>query len=338
MDRGCVNQFPDPNRGKLNGRYNHETLYGLQDIRSHDGKFYIGGYSGRLFELDPEVPTWRNLIVNNHLIGNGGWLSPSGWIYVAGQKYFVETCSIFRTQDGSTIEYLDLPETDCEYLTDVWGFSDDDIWACGTDGYIFHYDGSSWNLMNKSAGTILRGIWGTDPDNVYIVGDWSTIYHWDGANLQKEAAPTSGNWYYSAWGTSRDDIYIVGDYQTIVHYNGTDWSVVMTGGSDEVFNKILGTNMGEMYVMGEYFLYSFDGSSLTSLGPGVSGVDFVNMEFGPNGKDLYLANFYGSVFVYSNDTWHEEVAGTEDGLWDIVVATNSEFLVGTEVLLEKAIP
>ena len=46
-------------------------------------------------------------------------------------------------------------------LTSMWGTSSDDIFVVGTNGKIWHYDGSSWSEMTSGTTVWLRGVWGT---------------------------------------------------------------------------------------------------------------------------------------------------------------------------------
>ena len=312
--------------------FENDELYALHDIRSHNGKFYIGGMIGRLYELQPEGPYWRNIINNRYIEGIGTWRSPGGWVYVAGSKNS-KYCYIYRTRDGTDFDEMNLPQGNCEYLRSIWGTSDDDIWAAGTDGHVFHYNGTGWDHLNETKGTILRSIWGTGPDNVYIVGDWSTILHWDGSALEKIAAPTSGTWYQGIWGTSNNNIYIVGDDQTVIHYNGTIWETLMTGGSSEPFFDIEGRSASEMYILGLGSFYDFDGQHLIK-DTDVAG-EFYNFILGPSPNEIYIADYMGQVIHDNGTTWNIETTGSEGGMWDIAINEGKAFLAGVNTLMKK---
>ncbi len=49
-----------------------------------------------------------------------------------------------------------------DVLTSVWGAAENDVYAAGTGGVIFHFDGNAWNEMNSGVTENILGIWGRD--------------------------------------------------------------------------------------------------------------------------------------------------------------------------------
>jgi hypothetical protein len=45
-----------------------------------------------------------------------------------------------------------------------------DVSACGTDGQMFHYDGSSWTLVPHDTKQTLQGIWGALGQRLTVKG------------------------------------------------------------------------------------------------------------------------------------------------------------------------
>ena len=60
----------------------------------------------------------------------------------------------------------------------VWGSALNDVFAVGNT--ILHYDGNSWNSMERITGNDLYGVWGSSGSDVFAVGNGGTILHYDG--------------------------------------------------------------------------------------------------------------------------------------------------------------
>ena len=63
------------------------------------------------------------------------------------------------------------------YFTDVWGSATDDVFVCGTNGLVKHFDGSSWTGLTTPTTEVLLGIWGTSYRDVYVVGYDGLLMH-----------------------------------------------------------------------------------------------------------------------------------------------------------------
>ena len=98
--------------------------------------------------------------------------------------------------DGSSWSRTGQGVFDTDQILAVWGYRSNDIWACGENRDIYHYDGQSWSKFIHS--TIGCGAMiGFAPNDIYMAG------FSDGPN---------------------------GTVTTVGHYDGFAWSVVYTGG------------------------------------------------------------------------------------------------------------
>ncbi len=136
--------------------------------------------------------------------------------------------------NGSTWSVIYSP---ADGLRALWGFSANNIWAVGDNGFVTHFDGSSWTTYPTGLGlTTLLGVWGPDANNVWIVGgsivnSTSALYKWDGStvapfsNTGLPLAVVSGS-FRGVMGSSPTDVYIVGDAATgfISRWNGSTWA------------------------------------------------------------------------------------------------------------------
>jgi hypothetical protein len=58
-------------------------------------------------------------------------------------------------------------------LSGVWGSGENDVWAVGSGGAIFHYNGLAWSFIDPPVSTDepeLFGVWGSGPNDVWAVG------------------------------------------------------------------------------------------------------------------------------------------------------------------------
>lgn len=64
------------------------------------------------------------------------------------------------------------------HLYGIWGASQDDIWAVGAGGHIFHYRGAApCETQTSNVAYTLRGVWGRNVNDLYVVGDHATLLH-----------------------------------------------------------------------------------------------------------------------------------------------------------------
>lgn len=125
-------------------------------------------------------------------------------------------------------------------LTDVWGTSETDVWACGvtrdTGGaIIIHYDGLNSSTFyepepdpyffpdsTKISGPLVS-IWTDSPKYVWLYTNFGiykinakdvTDYTWNGETFKHPKWPTKIR------GNHSKDIFACGAYTTIWHYNG----------------------------------------------------------------------------------------------------------------------
>lgn len=97
-------------------------------------------------------------------------------------------------------------------LTGIWGSSKDDVWAVGSGGSIFHWDGATWTPTPPSTPlkNTFRAIWGSGPKDVWVASATDLILHSDGfenGTASWELAPraTADDWntapIYAGWGS-----------------------------------------------------------------------------------------------------------------------------------------
>jgi hypothetical protein len=106
------------------------------------------------------------------------------------------------------------------------GASSTDIFAAGTHGDIFRYDGNTWTLV-ANTGFELYTLWGSGADNVFAAGENGRVYHYDGnsSDLWEEVAGFTGQGgedIHASWGSTSGRVYFTGSDGRIFLYTGED--------------------------------------------------------------------------------------------------------------------
>lgn len=120
------------------------------------------------------------------------------------------------------------------YLSSIYGFASNDIWAVGHGfgnpsfyGLVAHWDGNSWRTWKFSQYPSLLSIWGTSSRNLYAVGAGGVILKYDGV-LWVQVPSGVGGIIKGIWGVSNNEIYAVGNYSEtdsgfVLKFDGSRW-------------------------------------------------------------------------------------------------------------------
>ena len=236
------------------------------------------------------------------------------------------------------------PETSVTSLTsvsDVWAFSDADVWLLdgtstvqrydGTSfvpfetpstsglGCIFalsasevylcagsdvlHYDGASFTVMDASAVGMsgLSGLWASSASDIFVIGEDAVVGHFDGSTWSRTIAGSPFN--SSIWGSGPSDVYVLGTFE-LAHYDGTGWTAIdLDCGAGD--GQVWGTSADNVWVMTEsYEVSHYNGTDWESI----STDDFVGdlaVVWGPSADDVWAAGGAGSIAHYNGTKWTE---------------------------------
>ncbi len=111
------------------------------------------------------------------------------------------------------------PQEPMNWLFDITGTADNDIWACGNTGAMFHYDGSQWTYQDMGTDKPIVHMYRADDGTIYACGHGGGIWRENG-----------GSWSAMDSGTSAD-LYGIGSYLGNIHACGQDGALRRLAGN-----------------------------------------------------------------------------------------------------------
>ncbi|MGD8778096.1 MAG: hypothetical protein PVH88_03955 [Ignavibacteria bacterium] len=299
---------------------------------------------------------------------------------IAGIKYFIiliipvvlQFCGESPTESEEvkdpreyvwSIDTIKYPEEDGvvqSLISSVWGSSENDVYITGhadTGNRIFHYNGSSWEVIDEEANGIESSydgewIYGFAGNDIWVAGIKkasfdSPLYpnhvpamlHYTGSKWEMHELSVEGQFTYT-WGNSSNDIWACGDRGLVGYYDGSSWdidTIQIAAGSDENFfiRSIIEYNH-IAYAIGYKTPYLYfckksgskweiaDSVETTYLGgnyPFGEGVLYVTSE-----KKLWSYGT-GGVWEYTGDNSWTKIITTERTTSSLIEYTKGKFII-----------
>lgn len=119
----------------------------------------------------------------------------------------------------------DLPSSESSQLIDIYGSSNNDIWAVGWTNTI-HWDGLTWKRSGLPWKYTLRGVGGTDSKHIWVVGHDSisaTVIRWNGFGWFPDNPQTRVINLASVWTSAENELWAVGLDGGILHRDSLGW-------------------------------------------------------------------------------------------------------------------
>jgi hypothetical protein len=215
--------------------------------------FAVGG-SGTILRYDGT--SWIPMTWGGNFAFEGVWGSSGTDVYaVGGFDGFGLASGIILHYDGYC--WRRVYSTADFQFTDVWGSSARDVFATTSRGPVLHYDGNAWRPMNSGTEAMdgLSGVWGTGADDVYAAGG-NEIWHYDGSSWQLMTV-VNANALRRVWGSSATDVFAVGSNYTpygaeaaVWNYDGTSWKF-MPSDTEGVRWSVWGSGPNNVYAVGD---------------------------------------------------------------------------------------
>lgn len=252
----------------------------------------------------------------------------AGWNWESyGQMYHYDgnewTDVKLSTDLGGNIE----PVID---LSNVYGFSANNIWAVGVDypsdspdssRLVLHFNGTEWQHVDMPSGGWLFSIGGSGPNDLWVGGAYATLLHYDGSSWERHSVPlpvsyTSGLFAHfpSFAGNAANDIHAIISNATYwsyhLGYDGTEWTVK---DSFYVFDreKLWMSPSGTLYSIGNRMVSRWKTGSWETLLEGdflfggISGAEDDNIFIVGYRLGLEPGEGNTTVFLYDGIDWYE---------------------------------
>ncbi len=139
------------------------------------------------------------------------------------------------------------------------------VWAVGTGGAIYFYDGASWT--QQGAGATLETLYevsALDASHVWAVGGHGTVLFFNGSTWSAQASGTT-RILYGVFALSANHVWAVGSNGTIRHFNGSAWGE-QASGTTETLHSVEAMNAGYAIAVGNNSRLFFNGAGWASTG------------------------------------------------------------------------
>ncbi|ECG4949256.1 TPA: hypothetical protein ML354_001766 [Salmonella enterica] len=236
-------------------------VLGIDRINSHQPLGLVAAKN-----LDGDVwKTGRNLSGPMEQIAKGQSPFTNRLKCINGYTYAV--CSgrkIYkRIQSGKWELFATLPELSEQQYTmgfdDLDAFSENDMYAVGGCGDIWHYDGANWKQQGFPTNAQLATVTCAPDGQVYVSGEGGSLWVGRSESWKKiYSGSSSVLWNDAIWFEGK--LWLASDYQLRV-WDGKELGIVENNGKPVSARGHMDAYDGLLVVAGPEFVYSFDGTS-----------------------------------------------------------------------------
>ena len=214
-------------------------------------------------------------------------------------------------------------------INDIWGESENNIFAVSENGKIYHFDGQAWTEMNSNTRMSLYSIWGFDHHNVFAVGWNGTILHYDGQQWRTMNSESSST-LEGVWGITEKNVFAVGSSGTILHYDGTTWSQMPCNARFYLLD-VFGITENDVFAVGWHrnsgIIVHYDGSAWEEM----ETIDdnLLNGIWGTSANDMFAVGENGTILHFDGTEWSEMPCDHAETFYEIWgSSSNDVFAVG----------
>jgi hypothetical protein len=255
-----------------------------------DGQVWLAGRWGRSWRLDKDHFALTVPLVPANTISNltGIWSDGKGTTIAVGDG------APLRNTAGGWEPMARKPYVG--RMNAVWGRSATDVWAVGNMAAVYHYDGTTWSLMDTGIPVMaasymdLYAMGGTETGEVWAIGRSGQFVRFDG-QVWTWGVSASLSDMLALWVRSPDDVWACGRNGSIQRWKrGAGWAQFDVRPEFQVdYRTIWGRSETDVWIVyGTSAAYHFDGKAW-KLVPKPAGYT--------GGRDIYA------------------LAGSPDGTW-----------------------
>ena len=277
-------------------------------------------------------------------------------VYAVGEG---GTVLFWDGQSWTPLVLADASGTETRDLLAVWGSSPDDVWIGGSNGALWHKQGTVWNKPVPGSSNAWSGIAGSSASNVWMINDSGALMRWNGTTLST-ARPSQVFAPIGIWVGTDSDVWVA-RYQSIEHWDGASWSSLsvsysLTALAGSASNQVWGagqrgaiarwngrtwsqpssqssssqlpygvtsvwaSGFGDVWMSSLHFIYHWDGQSVTSVSS--PGTHDIHGLWGSAANDVWAAGANGEIQHWDGARWTLST-GTGTGEFDAISGSSA---------------
>jgi|GEM_PF-5883996 len=130
-------------------------------------------------------------------------------------------------------------------------------------GYVYHFDGTSWQLVTDGKWGALASVAGS-ATHTWVVGN-GVVLRWTGTTFEA-VFHADADIFTSVWAADDSHAWAVGSGDGLVTWNGSAWlaTPILDGSSKPIpFVDVAGSSANDVWALSGASLYHYDGSAWT---------------------------------------------------------------------------
>jgi photosystem II stability/assembly factor-like uncharacterized protein len=132
-----------------------------------------------------------------------------------------------------------------EDIRALWVVDEDDIWACGDNGNILHYDGYEWRLDITTVAPDFYDIQFVSGSRGWVCGKDGWVACRDGGKWQRVPGNTRSNTLHALDAHGADEAWFCGSRGTVLHYKDGVWTDESPNVDNDLYGiHVVGDNKG----------------------------------------------------------------------------------------------
>jgi hypothetical protein len=211
-----------------------------------NGNILVGGLGGPVIEKLPDAGKYDEVLRIRNIAGEIYICGMTGQVYHRGPGGWKHIDRGLLGKDGVDLE-------------DIGGSGPDDLYAVGSPGVVYHFDGRRWKKLDFPSNRPVGGVKCVSKEEVYICGDNGNLFrgNLDGWEFIGDESVEHNFWAVEQF---QGKLYVSFDGGLMVH-DGTTFEPVDFGLSSDVDCHRLHANDGVLWSFGVDHLLVFDGKN-----------------------------------------------------------------------------